>query len=195
MKPKELVVEPCALTEVKAFIESNHYSRSVNGVKIHQCFSVKHGGVLVGAVLYGAMSTTAWKRFGTLETEVVELRRLVLTDGAPKYSESRVVSLTIKWLKKHAKDLKIIVSYADPAHGHTGVVYKASNFNYVGVSAADKGFFDPETQKTYHSRALRTKYKGEYKPFVERLRHKLAAGVLVPVSLPGKHCFIYKLSK
>ncbi len=34
------------------------------------------------------------------------------------------------------------------------------------------------TGKVYHSRALRTKYKGKYKPFVERLCNKKHLGLL-----------------
>jgi hypothetical protein len=31
---------------------------------------------LVGAALFGQLSTTAWKKFGSAESEVLELRRL-----------------------------------------------------------------------------------------------------------------------
>ncbi len=98
----------------------------------------------------------------------------------------------IKWLKKNTK-FKIIVSYADPNYGHTGVIYRASNFTLVGMSGKDNGYQDVETGKIYHSRALRTKYKGEYKPFVKKLREKLSLGKLLPIALKPKYCFIYKL--
>ena len=48
-KPRELVVSPCPLGEVRGFIEANHYMGSINGVKVTQCFSVKVGNLLVGA--------------------------------------------------------------------------------------------------------------------------------------------------
>lgn len=190
---KDLKVSPCELSEIKVFIEKHHYSKSINGVKCSYCFKVEHNNTLVGAVLYGMMSTTAWKKFGVNESDVLELRRLVLVDDAPKNSESRVISKTLKWIKKNARYVHIVVSYADPTYGHTGVVYRASNFEYVGKSAKDKGYEDIETGKVYHSRALRTKYKGEYKPFVKRLRVKLAEGVLVEISLEGKYCYTYRL--
>lgn len=172
MKAKDLEVTPCDICEIKDFIENNHYSHSVNGVKITFCFSVKFNDNLVGGVIFGAMSTTAWKRFAKEEQKVLELRRLVLVDEAGKNSESRVIGYCLRWIKKHAKHIDIVVSYADPLHGHTGVIYRASNFKYEGTSSPDKGFIDKESGKIYHSRALRTKYRGDYKPFVKKTKRK-----------------------
>jgi hypothetical protein len=63
--------------------------------------------------------------------KLLELRRLVLIDEAPKNSESRFISLCIKYLKSHT-DYEAILSLADPAFGHSGTIYKASNFKYIG---------------------------------------------------------------
>lgn len=194
MKARDLTLEPCTAKEVRPFIEENHYSKSINGVKITQCFKVMFGGALVGAVLFGQLSTTAWKKFGESEREVLELRRLVLLDACGRNSESRVIGWCLRWVKKNLPDVRVIVSYADPMHGHTGVIYKASNFKMVGKTPDDKGFHDPESGKTYHSRAMRTKYKGEYKPFVKRLRTKLEQGLLDTVVLKGKFCYVYQLA-
>lgn len=193
LKARELESSPCELSQVRGFVETNHYSHSVNGVKISHCFQVKHGEKLVGGVIFGALSTTAWKRFSDSEEKVLELRRLVLLDEAGRNSESRVIGACLRWIKRHDPVVEIVVSYADPAHGHSGIIYRASNFRYCGVTAKDKGFRDPETGRIYHSRALRTKYKGDYKPFVRKLRAKLEAGLLEIVELPGKHCYTYTM--
>ena len=193
IKPKELKISICELNGIRSFIETHHYSRNINGVKITYCFKVEYGDKLVGAVLFGAMSTTAWKKFSTKEKDVLELRRLVLLDDAGKNCESRVIGFCLRHIKKNDKSVKIIVSYADPNHGHSGLIYRASNYKYLGKSSPDKGYVDKETGKLYHSRALRTKYKGKYKPFVEKLRNKKENGLLEEISLQGKHCFIFKL--
>lgn len=92
------------------------------------------------------------------------------------------------------KEVGVIVSYADPAYGHAGTIYRAANFEYVGVTHQDTGYLDPSSGKVYHSRALRTKDDhGNYKPFVMKLREKQAAGALQEITLPGKHCFIFRL--
>ena len=47
--------------------------------------------------------------------------------------------------------------------------------------------------RLYHSRALRTKYNGDFKPFVKRLRKLQEAGLLTEVAVPGKHIYTYAL--
>ncbi len=195
MKARDLVVSPCGVSEVRDFIERHHYSRSINGVKITQCFRVDFEGEIQGAVLFGQMSTTAWKKFSSKESGVLELRRLVLLDDCPKNSESRVVGHCLRWVKRKLPSVEVIVSYADPMHGHTGVIYKASNFKLLGTTPKDKGYMDKDTGRMYHSRALRTKYRGEYKPFVKRLREKLEKGDLEPIELKGKFCYIYEFNR
>lgn len=195
IRARDLTIKPCEVGEIKKFIETNHYSKSINGVKVFSCFKVEHNGTLVGAVLFGAMATTAWKKFADSEKNVLELRRLVLDDLVGKNAESRVIGYCLRYIKKVFPNIRVVVSYADPYYGHTGTIYRASNFEYVGLSGKDKGFLDETTGKLYHSRALRTKYKGDYKPFVKKLREKLANGELVPVELPQKHCFVFKYKK
>lgn len=195
MKARDLKIYPCELKDIKKFVEDNHYSHNVNGVKISQCFKVMFNNELIGGVIFGQLSTTAWKRFSDSESKVLELRRLVLIDEAGKNSESRVVGFCLRWIKQNMKNVEVVVSYADPMYGHDGTIYKASNFKYLGVGNKDKGFLDPETGKVYHSRALRTKYKGDYKPFVKKLRKKFVNGLLTEIILKPKHCYIFPLKK
>jgi hypothetical protein len=195
MLVKNLVVALCERKEIKNFIEQHHYSKSINGVKSSFCFSVKHQDVLVGGLIYGEMSTTAWKKFGEKECEVLELRRLVLLDECPRNSESRVIAKSLQWIRKNVKHVKRVVSYADPNHGHTGVIYRATNFTLHSMSAKDYGFKDKETGKIHHSRALRTKYKGDFKPFVKALREKLSRGGLEKIVLQPKYCFLYEFKR
>ena len=58
---------------------------------------------------------------------VLELNRLWVDDVLPPNTESWFVSRALKLLPA-----RIVVSYADPAHGHYGYIYRALNFNYSG---------------------------------------------------------------
>jgi hypothetical protein len=180
--------------DIRDFIETHHYSKNVNGVKVTLCLKATYNSTIVGAMLFGQMSTTAWKKFGATENEVLELRRLVLLDDVERNGESFFIGWAIRYIKKNLKAVKRLVSYADPMFGHTGVVYKATNFKYIGKSGTDKGYLDTETGKVYHSRALRTRYNGEYKPFVQKLRDKHSAGLLKEIKLQGKYCYLLNLS-
>ena len=180
------------MQEVRLFIEQYHYSKNINGVKISQCFKATNQEKLYGAMLFGQLSTTAWKKFAEKESEVLELRRLVMLDTCLKYSESRFIGFCLRWIKKEMPWVKVLCSYADPMYGHAGVIYKATNFVFDGMTPDDKGFYNPITGKTYHSRALRTKYKGDYKPFVKKLRKMKEEGLLKETVLKGKYRYIFK---
>lgn len=61
---------------------------------------------------------------------VFELNRLFMLDDMPKNSESRFIGWCIRQLPKGL----ILVSYADTAQGHVGVVYKATGWRFTGTS-------------------------------------------------------------
>ena len=62
--------------------------------------------------------------------DVFELNRLCFLDEAPKNSESRFIGWVIRQMAKST----ILVSYADTAQGHSGIVYKATNWIYTGTT-------------------------------------------------------------
>ena len=72
---------------------------------------------------------------GAEPEDCLTLTRYWLSDDLPKNSESRVLGIVLRSLRRHTH-LKFIVTYADPAHGHLGVIYKATNFVYTGLSSA-----------------------------------------------------------
>lgn len=63
------------------------------------------------------------------KSKVIELNRLVLKNNQ-KNEASYLVGQSLKLLPKP----KIIVSYADTAQNHTGIVYQATNFLFTGTS-------------------------------------------------------------
>lgn len=69
-----------------------------------------------------------------------EIKRLAMTDDCPKNSESRFIAISIKLLIKSHK-VKGIVTLADDGVGHCGTIYKASGFDYLGLSSPKKDFY------------------------------------------------------
>ena len=63
--------------DIKEFIESNHYSKSINGCISDYCFALYDGDLMIGAMFYGRMAMrNQWMRFSDRESDVIELRRL-----------------------------------------------------------------------------------------------------------------------
>lgn len=178
-----------ALRDIKDFIEQNHYTGSVNGCKVSKCYAIFSNEKIVGAALYGGVSTTSWKRYVEKEGELLELRRLVTTDKQ-KNLLSKFVSWSIRRVKKEG--YKMLISYADPYHEHIGYIYQATNWYYAGQTNKDTIVITPEG-KQYHSRAMRTKYNGQLKPFAARLQDLYEKGMLTFKTVPGKHIYTYNL--
>lgn len=186
-------VRQVSRSEVKDFIEEHHYSHNINGLRVAHCFGLFDGETLVGAMLYGGLAmANAWKKYGDSDAEVLELRRLVLIDDTPRNSESFFIGHTLRWLKKNTQ-VKTIVSYADPNYGHSGVIYRATNFTHVGMTSPGRVIM--WRGKKYHDKAIRTKYKGELKPFARELKAALDSGAAKYVKQKPKHIYVYKLRK
>lgn len=191
MKVKEFEVHLCERSEITAFIEANHYSKNINGCIADYCFKLTYNNEIIGAMFYGRMAmANQWKRFGEKESDVIELRRLCCIDDTPRNTESYFIGKTLRYLKKNTT-LKTVVSYADQEYGHTGVIYRASNFEYRGFKKGAKVIM--YNDKQYHDKAIRTKYKGQLKPFAQRLKDALDNGEAYYKNTAGKHTYVYEL--
>ena len=104
----------------------------------------------------------------------------------PKNSESKVIGTVLRSLKKNT-NLKFLLSYADPAQGHVGGIYQATNWLYTGASDA-MPLYDIGDGKPRHSRSLAHSFG------THSLRHFAAHGVNVKlVTQSAKHRYIYFL--
>lgn len=89
---------------------------------------------------------------------------------------------------------KVVVSYADNGRGHSGIIYKASNFIYDGKQKGGRIIISA-SGKEYHDKAIRTKYKGELKPFAKRLIAEIESGEAVYRGGYNKDRYVYILRK
>jgi hypothetical protein len=133
-----------------------------------------------------------WKAFSLESDKVIELRRLCCVNETPKNAESFFISKSLILLKKHWRRDGIVVSYADLEYGHTGTIYRASNFRKHGeIKGKDVISFDG---KKYHDKSLRAKYKGQLKPFAKKLLENLNNGNAKYVKTKGKIVYVFHLN-
>ncbi len=179
-------------SDISDFIEKNHYSGSINGCISDYCFGLYDTNhELIGAMFYGRMAmANQYKRFSDDSNKVIELRRLCCVDNTPKNTESFFIGKTLKMMKK-LWGTGIVVSYADKEYNHSGIIYKATNFTLDReISGAKVIIYNG---KRYHDKAIRTKYKGELKPFAKKLKEALENGDAYYVKTKGKFCFTYEI--
>jgi len=192
MRVKNFKVELCERAEIRDFIEKWHYSKNINGLMSDYCFKLlDESGNLIGGMIYGGIAMAGvWKKYTSKENELTELRRLCCIDDTPKNTESFFIGATLRWLKKNTS-IKIVISYADESFGHSGIIYKASNFKHSGMTA--KGRVIIYNYKRYHDKTIRTKYKGVLKPFAMRIKEALDKGEAYYSDSKPKHIYLYNL--
>lgn len=184
-------VEPCERKEIRDFIEKWHYSHNINGLLSQFCFKLMDGDTMIGAMIYGGLGmANCWKKYAENKEDIIELRRLCCIDDTPKNTESYFIGKTLKWLLKNTS-IKKVISYADNTYGHRGVIYQASNFKHLGKTA--KGRVIMWQGKRYHDKTIRTKYKGELKPFAKRVKEALERGEAYYEETKGKEIYLYDL--
>lgn len=121
--------------------------------------------------------------------DVIELDRLCVDPSYQvKNLVSRFLSLTIKNIKKDYPSFRYLVSFADMAQGHSGTVYRASNWKEIGVSASSYYYRDTLgnrlNKKTVYNKAVaKGLSEAEY---VSSLEYE-------KIRTPGKFKFIYEL--
>ena len=186
-------VHPCERSEIRDFIEKWHYSHNINGLLSSYCFKLMDGDTMVGAMIYGGLGmANCWKKYANSPDEIIELRRLCCIDDTPKNTESYFIGRTLKWLIKNT-NIKKVISYADNTYGHRGTIYQATNFEHLGKTA--KGRVIMFEGKRYHDKTIRTKYKGELKPFAKRVKEALENGEAHYEQTLGKEIYLYDLEK
>lgn len=186
---RQYQVLPCERRDIRDFIERWHYSHNINGITGHYFFKLLNtAGELVGGAIFGspAMPTTA-KKYGCNTTE---LRRLVLVDDTPRNAESYFIGKMLRWLRRNTQH-DVVLSYADETYGHTGVIYRASNFRHLGKTQPGRNIL--YNGKLYHDKVIRTKNKGILKPFAIEIRAALAVGTAVYVKNKPKNIYVYRL--
>ena len=195
MTLKNFKVKRTERGDISDFIETHHYSHSINGCISDYCFALYNEvNTMVGAMFYGRMAMhNQWRKFAEVATDVIELRRLVCIDDTPKNTESYFIGATLRMMKNEWNLNGVVVSYADKEYGHSGIIYKASNFKQTAITAGAKVIIFEG--KRYHDKAIRTKYKGELKPFAKRLKLALEEGRATYKHTAGKITYIYKLGE
>jgi hypothetical protein len=181
---------------VRKFLKRWHYSDYVNIQAKHTFCLFREGNFgipeMVGVCIYTrpAGPTAGQSYYPEAPDKVLELRRLCLIDSTPKNAESYFVSRTIKWLKQNT-DWEFILSYADMEQGHTGVIYRASNFEYVGITGAGKTL--EVDGKRFHIRTL-SMLDRPYGVEINRRYKEKDPNVKILETLP-KNIYTYKLRK
>ena len=136
-RAKEIIVKVIPAKIANEFVKKHHYSGKVvpNSTLHFGCFLdnklhgvLSYGSPMVKKNIINIVKDTKWN-------EMLELNRMVFDDYLPKFSESRCIAITIKLIKKNAKQIKWIISFADGTQCGDGTIYRASGFVLTKINS------------------------------------------------------------
>ena len=149
---KSCTVEKISRIEAGEMIKS-HYLKKWPGVTV-LVLGLKRDGELLGVIVYALPPRETSKRYCG---HTWELARLWLKDAVPKNAETFFIAKSVKWIKSFNKNVDVLVSYADPSAGHSGTIYRASNWLSDGRTDQERktarfDYADSATGKKYSRR-------------------------------------------
>lgn len=174
----ELKIDWATHEAAKYACENWHYSKCLPPQKSAK-FGVWENQRFIGCVIYGVGATSDLvKKYGLKMEEGCELVRVALTKHQSPVS--KILSVTLKILKRHFSGLRLVVSFADPNQGHHGGIYQASGWIFTGNSAASDEYI--YKGKRWHGRAFRNDHKGmEKHPDVQIVKGSSKHRYLMPL--------------
>jgi hypothetical protein len=183
---KRLIVRPVLPSVVEPVITGEHYLHSMPGAA-RRCFGVYLGDRLVGAAVFTIGARQSHQVLAAARPQdVATLARLWLSDTLPLNSESRVLGIVLRSLRR-TTSWKVILSYADPAAGHTGTIYRAAGWLYLGQTHS-ASYIRLGDGRVYHPRTVHRRYG------TNGVRALRAAGIAAARErVSGKHRYAYVL--
>jgi len=117
-------IGPASRIEAEPLVRA-HYLKRWPGVVV-ATLGMWKGPFLVGVIVFALPPRETAKRYRV--RVAWELARLYIMDSEPFNSETWFMAKAIKWVRSTFPAVDLLVSYADPSVGHSGIIYKAANW-------------------------------------------------------------------
>ena len=133
----QMTVRSISVKEARRYIATYHYSKTMPD-STRFAFAGYLGDKLAGIICYGmgcgkGQYTSLFP--GIENGHYIELTRLWCAEDMPKNTESKLISESLKMLPP---EIEVVLSFSDEGQGHTGTIYQATNWYYVGANKGGK---------------------------------------------------------
>lgn len=141
LRANDWSVKPITIAQGKPFIEKYHYAKGASkaAVFVHGLF----GTELSGVVWWLPPTKVAAQSVSPDWRGVLSLSRMAIAPGVPKNACSFLLGRSIRLIKQDGR-FHTLLTYADEAEGHTGWVYRACNWKYLGKTKSKARWVDPD---------------------------------------------------
>lgn len=182
-----LKLDWCSHQAAKYAVEHWHYAQSMPLGRLVKVGAWEDGR-FIGCVVFAQGNNQHQGRpFGLTLWNVCELCRVALTQH--RSSVTRIVALSLRFLKQRCPGIRLVVSYADPAQGHHGGIYQGGNWLYVGTGGSTEAFYDAAGNRIHTRTAAPNGQKKQFGRNTSRHRGLVARRE----SLPPKYKYLYPL--
>ena len=123
-------IRDCPLHEAAAFISATHYARGCANTAVY-VHGLYRGDTLVGAALWMPPTKVCAQTVHPEWRRVLALSRLAIAPGEPQNAASILIGESVRRIRRDRK-WKALVTFADESQGHSGTIYRATNWVYVG---------------------------------------------------------------
>ena len=131
---KEYTVKIIEHYEAKLFVEKYHYSGSAGNTSILCAGLFKKNNLeLLGVSIWMCAPCGLAKKYSNKMNDILTLSRFAILPNMPTNTASFLLGQSIRILEK-MQLYKMLITYADQRMNHTGVIYKATNWIYDGLT-------------------------------------------------------------
>jgi len=171
--------------EAARFVARNHYARGMANTSVLSCGLFRTSdGALVGACTFLPTLGNSARGLSATPKRVLSLSRLCVAPGEGTNAATLLLGAALRLLGRDPR-WTLVVTYADEGEGHTGTIYRASNWTYQGATRARVRWVDPATD-----RMVSTKRAGH-----TRTREEMIALGYEARGPFRKHRFVYALDR
>lgn len=126
-------MRPIALAEAQRLVRTYHYAKGGSNTAVYTHGLFRKGDEAPYGVVWWLPPTRIAAESVNKEDwrKVLSLTRMVVVPRVPKNACSFLLSRSVKAIRRDGRFVSL-VTYADESQGHTGGVYRASNWQYVG---------------------------------------------------------------
>lgn len=127
------IVRPAPLTEGQMMVREHHYAKGGSNTAVYMHGLYRKSDDRLSGVAWWLPPTRVacesvnkenWKK-------VISLTRLVVLPDVPHNAASFLIGRSVRLIKQDGRFVSL-VTYADDYMGHTGIIYRATNWEYVG---------------------------------------------------------------
>lgn len=141
LRRKEWRVDTCSLAQATELVERLHYSAGAANTATfrHGLFHLESWPLVVSgcALWIPPTRTAAQATWPDNWRGVLALSRLAIECEVPTNGASFLLSASERLIREHPR-WECLVTYADEWQGHTGAIYRAAGWEYVGLTKPER---------------------------------------------------------